>query len=126
MQWEAVPNTAGTSDYTPEGGRVTFPPGVSSATIPFFILDDFEPEFTESLTLRLLDAGITGGARLGDTDSAIINVLPSDDPNGALGIKTLRVHMLHRFILFWEHLSVRNRKWEGQFLEAFYTRVRRV
>ena len=85
VQWEAVPNTADTSDYTPTGGRIIFPPEVSSATIPLFILDDAEPEFTESLTVRLLEVGITGGARLGDIEAAVINILPSDDPNGALG-----------------------------------------
>ena len=85
VQWEASPNTADASDYTPMGARVTFPPEVSSATIPLFILDDVEPEFAENFTVRLLDVSIIGGARLGDIDAATINILPSDDPNGALG-----------------------------------------
>ena len=49
------------------------------------ILDDLEPEFQESLTLNLVT--VDGGARINaGSKSATVNILPSDDPNGALGM----------------------------------------
>ena len=79
----ATPTTADTSDFSPSTGTILFPPGGTSATLPLFILDDNQPEFTESLSVTLV--GIDGGARLGEIQSTAVNILPSDDPNGALG-----------------------------------------
>ena len=83
MQWEAIPTTANASDYTPPGGTVTLLPGVTTLPIPLTITEDNEPEFTESLLIRLI--GVTGGATLGPQTTATINILSNDDPNGALG-----------------------------------------
>lgn len=83
VQWEATPITAGTMDYTPPGGTVTFLPGVNETALPLTITDDTFPEFMENLTLRLV--GVNGGARVGVVVSTVVNILANDDPNGALG-----------------------------------------
>ena len=85
MQWEAAPTTASTSDYAPPGGTITFLPGVTNTTLPLTITDDSLPEFLESLTLRLIPASVSGGARVGMVQSTVVNILANDDPNGALG-----------------------------------------
>ena len=85
VQWEAAPTTASTLDYAPPGGTITFLPGVTNTTLPLTITDDSLPEFLESLTLRLIPASVSGGARVGVVQSTVVNILANDDPNGALG-----------------------------------------
>ena len=87
MEWEADPITASHSDYTPQNGMVTFPPGVDSMPLPLSIVDDDEPEFAETLRVELtaIVNGGDGGGVLGGELSAVVTILPSDDPNGALG-----------------------------------------
>ncbi len=63
---------------------MVFSPGLNSTIIPLSIPDDLEPEFQESLTVSLVD--VDGGARIDDGgQSAVVNILANDDPNGALG-----------------------------------------
>ena len=83
VQWETVALSADASDFSPTGGTVTFPPQSSSLTLPLVVNDDPTPEFDEQFEVRLV--GVGGGARLGDTDVAVVTILASDDPNGALG-----------------------------------------
>lgn len=83
VQWQVTPITASTSDVNALSGTVFFAPGVNSTVVPLSILDDQEPEFEESLTVELF--GETGGARIGERQSTVVNILANDDPNGAVG-----------------------------------------
>lgn len=83
VQWEAVPGIADATDYSPQGGVLIIPAGVRTVPLPVAILDDDEPEFSETFVVRLL--GVSGGSRLGVLNSATITVTANDDPNGAFG-----------------------------------------
>ncbi|CAI8030499.1 Adhesion G-protein coupled receptor V1 [Geodia barretti] len=82
VDWEAVAITAQSSDFTPQSGSVVLADGVSSTQLPLSIVDDTEPEFSETLTVSLVGSG--RGARLDGILSATVTILTSDDPNGAL------------------------------------------
>ena len=82
MDWEAVAVTAQSSDFTPQSGSVVLADGSSSTQLPLSIVDDTEPEFSETLSVSLVGSG--GGARLDGVLSATVTILASDDPNGAL------------------------------------------
>ena len=82
VDWEAVPLTAQSSDFIPSSGVVVLDNGVSSIQLPLSIIDDTEPEFSETLSVSLVGSG--GGARLGAVLTATVTILASDDPNGAL------------------------------------------
>ena len=82
VDWEAVAVTAQSSDFTPQSGSVVLADGVSSTQLPLSIIDDTEPEFSETLTVSLVGSG--RGARLDGILSATVTILASDDPNGAL------------------------------------------
>ena len=84
VQWEAAAVTAQTADFAPQGGTVQIPPDTSSAQLPLSIINDDDPEFSETLSVSLLAAG--GGARLGNLLTTIVTIQSNDDPNGALGM----------------------------------------
>ena len=83
MGWEAVAVTAQSADFSPQSGTVQIAAGASSAQLPLSIINDSDPEFSETLSVSLLAAG--GGARLGGILMATVTILANDDPNGALG-----------------------------------------
>ena len=83
MVWQAQPNTATSIDFIPLNGIDSIPAGSSISPITLVILDDNLPEFTEEFSIQLV--AVEGGARLGTITSASVNILPSDDPNGAFG-----------------------------------------
>ena len=83
MNWEATAVTAQTSDFFPHSGIVEIAEGSSSTQLPLSIINDSDPEFSETLTVSLVS--INGGARFGSTLSATVSILANDDPNGALG-----------------------------------------
>jgi hypothetical protein len=85
VQWQATPGTADSADYTPRGGVVIIPADVQVVALPLTVLDDNEPEFSEEFVVRLLS--VSGGGRLGGSDSSIISIEANDDPNGAFGKK---------------------------------------
>ena len=82
MQWEAVAVTAQPADYAPQSGSVQIPAETSSVELPLSIINDNDPEFSETLTVRLVAAG--GGARLGNLLTSSVRIEQNDDPNGAL------------------------------------------
>ena len=59
---------------------VTFQDGQNETTISVSVIDDVTPEETESLELSLTST--TGDAVLVTPTTAVINILPSDYPNG--------------------------------------------
>ena len=83
MVWQALPNTATSSDFIPLNGIDSIPAGSSISPVTLLILDDILPEFTEEFSIQLV--AVEGGARLGTITSASVSILPSDDPNGAFG-----------------------------------------
>lgn len=83
VDWEAMAITAQSSDFFPQSGTVEIEAGASSAQLPLSIINDSEPEFSETLSVSLVD--VSGGARMGSIQTAIITILANDDPNGALG-----------------------------------------
>lgn len=83
VDWEAMPITAESSDFFPHSGTVEIAPGAASVQLPFSIIDDSDPEFSETLSVSLVD--VNGGARMGSIQTAVITILANDDPNGALG-----------------------------------------
>lgn len=83
VQWEAVSGSADGSDFSPQGGTVAIPAGVTIVTLPIVILEDSIPEFSEQFLVRLLS--VTDGGRLGALTTSAINIEASDDPNGAFG-----------------------------------------
>ena len=82
MDWEAEAVTAQSSDFIPQSGTVQLAEGTLTAQLPLSIIDDSEPEFSETLSVSLV--GVSGGARLNGTLPATVTILASDDPNGAL------------------------------------------
>ena len=82
VDWVAVAGTAESTDFTPQSGTVVLADGVSSTPLPLSIIDDTEPEFSETLSVSLVGSG--GGARLSGIETATVTILASDDPNGAL------------------------------------------
>lgn len=59
---------------------VTFHDGQNETTISLLVIDDVTPEETESLEISLTST--TGDAILVTPTTAVINILPSDYPNG--------------------------------------------
>lgn len=84
MSWQAVPNTASSNDFLPLTGIDSIPAGFNSSTLSLQIVDDTLPEFTEEFGIHL--EGVEGGAVLGTATEATVNILRSDDPNGAFGL----------------------------------------
>ena len=64
----------------PSSGIVTLGDGESQTVISLEIVNDAIPEETESLSVSLVST--TGDAVLVTPTSAVITILPSDDPNG--------------------------------------------
>lgn len=83
VEWEAIPGTAGSADFSPRGGLVTIPAGVGMVPLPLAILEDNIPEFSEVFMVRLLS--VSSGGRLGTLSTSTITIQASDDPNGAFG-----------------------------------------
>ena len=83
VQWEAVPGTAGPTDYAPQGGVVIIPAGVSTVPLPVVVSEDIEPEFSETFVLSLVR--VSGGGIIGGLTTSTITILANDDPNGAFG-----------------------------------------
>ena len=95
MQWEASAVTAQQADFAPQRGSVQILAEASSVELPLSIINDNDPEFSETLTVRLVTAG--GGARLGNLLTSSVRIEQNDDPNGALRMffymsKTILVH----------------------------------
>ena len=69
---------------------MTFSPGEMIRPLPLAVVDDSEPEFAETFTVRLV--GVAGGVSLGDIITSTVTIAANDDPNGALGmsIKVLK------------------------------------
>lgn len=84
MSWQTLPNTASVSDFIPQSGIDSIPAGSTSSPLSLQILDDAIPEFTEVFGIHL--TGVSGGAILGTVIAATVNIVPSDDPNGAFGL----------------------------------------
>lgn len=82
VQWQAVPDTADVTDYSPQGGVVIIPDGVRVVPLPVAILDDPEPEFPEMFEVRLLSVS---DGRLSVLSTSTVTIEASDDPNGAFG-----------------------------------------
>lgn len=83
VDWEAMAITAQSSDFFPRSGTVEIAAGAASAELPLSIIDDSDPEFSETLSVSLVN--VSGGARMGSIQTATITILSNDDPNGALG-----------------------------------------
>lgn len=83
MDWEVTAVTAQSSDFFPQSGTVEIVAGASSTQLPLSIINDSDPEFSETLLVSLVAVG--GGARLGGVLTATITIQSNDDPNGALG-----------------------------------------
>ena len=82
VDWEAMAITAQSSDFVPQSGTVQLAEGTTSAQLPLSIVDDSEPEFSETLSVSLTSS--RGGARIGGTLTATVTIPANDDPNGAL------------------------------------------
>lgn len=67
-------------DYTAPSSPVTIAPGQSSLQLLIPTVDDITPELQESFVFTI--TSVDGGASLGNVLSAIIIILPSDNPNG--------------------------------------------
>ena len=65
---------------TPSSSVVTFQDGENEATISVTVVDDDTPEETERLEISLTST--TGDAVLVTPTTAVVTILPSDDPNG--------------------------------------------
>lgn len=83
VQWEAVALTADGADFSPPGGVVIIPAGISVVPLPLAISEESIPEFAEVFNVRLLN--VLGGGRLGAISSSTVTILANDDPNGAFG-----------------------------------------
>ena len=84
-----TPDTANGSDYVILYSNVTFNPGQTLAAIPISIVDDQAPEFDESFRIRLLSAGIQGGASLGSPTECTVTIAENDYPYGLIGKSSL-------------------------------------
>nr|XP_046243039.1 adhesion G-protein coupled receptor V1 [Scatophagus argus] len=76
VSWVLEPALSG--DVTPVHGNVTFKAGESLKNLTLFSVPDEIPEETENFTITLLNA--TGGARLGNIQTANLQINKNDDP----------------------------------------------
>lgn len=67
-------------DYTAPSSPINMAPQQSILQLSIPIIDDITPELQESFVVTI--TGVEGGATLGTVLSAIIIILPSDNPNG--------------------------------------------
>lgn len=70
--------TAGSSNFFPMSGVVTFGPGVTSKNITIPIFNDRVIDPTRQFSLELLSA--SGGAWLGDNLTCVVNILDTNSP----------------------------------------------
>lgn len=82
VDWEATAITAQSSDFIPQSGTVQLDEGATAVQLPLSIVDDSEPEFSESLSVSL--TSVRGGARISGILTATVTIPANDDPNGAL------------------------------------------
>ena len=82
MSFQVSFTSASSSDVVilPSFGIITLGDGESQTVISLEIVNDAIPEETESLSVSLVST--TGDAVLVTPTSAVITILPSDDPNG--------------------------------------------
>lgn len=71
-------------DFALTSNQIVLGSGETSKLVPLVIVNDLIPEMSESFTVELLDQ-VTGTAKVGSPRSAVITILPSDDPNGVFG-----------------------------------------
>lgn len=71
-------------DFALTSNQIVLGSGETSKLVPLVIVNDLIPEMSESFTVELLDQ-VTGTAKVGSARSAVITILPSDDPNGVFG-----------------------------------------
>ncbi|XP_069137444.1 adhesion G-protein coupled receptor V1-like isoform X2 [Argopecten irradians] len=64
--------------------------GERSKALPIIIKEDRLPEIRETFYVEILDQ-ITGDAVLGNRSYSVINILPSDDPNGAFNFAVTEI-----------------------------------
>ncbi len=76
-------STANSTDYTSKSGSLEFADGESSKTITIDTTADTSPELDETFTVTL--SSPTGGATLGEVDTAVVTIL-DDDAAGKLQI----------------------------------------
>ncbi|KAK1176563.1 adhesion G-protein coupled receptor V1-like [Acipenser oxyrinchus oxyrinchus] len=80
LDWKAQPISANLEDFSPAFGNLTFSDGQGSGVIEITIIDDSIVEFLESFSVSL--TRVTGGARLGNDTTVIVNIPPNDSPVG--------------------------------------------
>ncbi|RXN21226.1 G- coupled receptor 98-like protein [Labeo rohita] len=89
LYWETQTVTAGTEDFSPSSGNLTFQDGQAVAYIEITIIDDAIVESTETFMVKLVQ--VIGGARLGDETSVVISIPANDSPFGRFGFEELMV-----------------------------------
>ncbi|MGB7329593.1 MAG: DUF4347 domain-containing protein, partial [Rubripirellula sp.] len=76
VDYATAVGTAGTADFTPVAGTLTFADGQAEQTVTIPIINDSIVESLESFTLVLSNA--TGGAVIGSDDTAVITIADND------------------------------------------------
>ena len=83
VSYTTYSKTAGTDDYAPSSGIVSFAAGETNKDITITILDDVLIEPTEEFSLELISA--SGGAWLGDRVTCAVRIVDNDAGNGFVG-----------------------------------------
>ncbi|XP_048584248.1 adhesion G-protein coupled receptor V1 isoform X2 [Nematostella vectensis] len=76
------------ADYTLLEKNVTLLSGERSKAVPIQIVNDDIPEHAETFTIKLLSAGILGGARLGSPVECVVTIDENDYPYGLIGFSS--------------------------------------
>jgi hypothetical protein len=79
VQYSTTDGTAGSADYTPRSGTLSFASGETSKTFTVTILDDNLVEDNEFFNLVL--TAPTGGASLGNLGNAVVTIIDNDNPD---------------------------------------------
>ncbi len=88
VQWSVIDSTAVEGqDYTGTGAVLTFPDGVSRATVALTILADDIPERDETIQVVLTNP--LGGASVGDRGTTLVIIDANDGAGGVVGFDSL-------------------------------------
>ncbi len=88
VQWSVVNSSAVEGeDYTGTGAVLTFPDGISRATIALTVLSDDTPERDETIQVVLTNP--IGGASVGDRGTTLVIIEANDAAGGVVGFDSL-------------------------------------
>lgn len=97
VSWQAIPREAGTEDFKPSGGVISFTDGQLDSVIQINIIDDDITENLETFDVQLVQV-VSGGAGLGEDRSVRVGIIRNDSPNGVFSFLDTKVSASVEFV----------------------------